>query len=333
MPAVARCRATRASRAARVSGNNRARRHRPTLVLLGRTDIAAREPPHMAGIRSERDLKAALLDEARHTGQPVSAAEIDRMYRALIHRREARANLDAMNSLGARVDYRRVDVCDDQALAGVHRAHQEVLHPARVGLAVEVRLEEAEGLLHQPALSRRHPERAALVDVSAGEVEREDEEPAPVDDHDLAVVAHEVVGGARHGGADLQEALLQLAQGLLAARARVRDQGAHDHPAADGGRDPALRQPPRRTRPAEAAPAADDADHRSTPPCGDRQDQRRRQPNDGLAEVRYREIVEEHHDDPQHENDGERPESDRFQHQALAGIRFYALTIKEIIAC
>ena len=95
-----------------------ARRYRPTLVILGRTDISAHdERPQIADIRSERELKAALLAEARHTGQHVSAANIDAMYQALIHRREARANLDAMKSLGARVDYRKVDVVDDQALA------------------------------------------------------------------------------------------------------------------------------------------------------------------------------------------------------------------------
>src|SRR5581483_12345268 len=53
----------------------------------------------------------------RHSGQRISAAEIDGMYQALVHRREARANLDAITSLGARVDYRRIDVVDDRALA------------------------------------------------------------------------------------------------------------------------------------------------------------------------------------------------------------------------
>jgi acyl transferase domain-containing protein/NAD(P)H-dependent flavin oxidoreductase YrpB (nitropropane dioxygenase family)/NADP-dependent 3-hydroxy acid dehydrogenase YdfG len=93
-----------------------ARRYRPTLVIVGRTTVASRdEPLHVAGIGSERDLKAALLAEARRTGQEVSAAAIEKMYVRLIHQREVRANLDAMQRLGARVDYRTVDVVNDGA--------------------------------------------------------------------------------------------------------------------------------------------------------------------------------------------------------------------------
>jgi acyl transferase domain-containing protein/NAD(P)H-dependent flavin oxidoreductase YrpB (nitropropane dioxygenase family)/NAD(P)-dependent dehydrogenase (short-subunit alcohol dehydrogenase family) len=93
-----------------------ARRYRPTLVIVGRTGLASRdEPPHVVGIRSERDLKAALLAEARRTGQQVSTVAIEKMYTLLIHQREVRANLDTMQRLGARVDYRPVDVVDDGA--------------------------------------------------------------------------------------------------------------------------------------------------------------------------------------------------------------------------
>jgi NAD(P)-dependent dehydrogenase (short-subunit alcohol dehydrogenase family) len=93
-----------------------ARRYRPTLVVIGRTCAAScDQPPHLADLRSERDLKAALLAESRRTGQQTSVAAVERMYMMLIHQREVRANLDTMQRLGARVDYRQVDVVDDDA--------------------------------------------------------------------------------------------------------------------------------------------------------------------------------------------------------------------------
>ena len=97
-----------------------ARRYRPTLVIVGRTEIGlGAEPPHLAGIRSERELKAALLAEARRTGQPISAPAIEKAYTSLLHQREARNNLDEMRRLGANVDYRQVDVVDDDAFRAV----------------------------------------------------------------------------------------------------------------------------------------------------------------------------------------------------------------------
>jgi len=58
---------------------------------------------------------------------------------------------------------------------------------------------------------------ALSTDVQSGEVETVDVERATVHDHHLAVIAHEIVGGARHCDARLEEQLLQLAQTLGAA--------------------------------------------------------------------------------------------------------------------
>ena len=96
-----------------------ARRYKPTLVIAGRTPLSGDEPPHFAGIRTERELKSALLAEARRAGQPGSAAAVEKAYASLIHQREVRENLQEMRRLGAHVDYRQVDMLDDRALGAV----------------------------------------------------------------------------------------------------------------------------------------------------------------------------------------------------------------------
>lgn len=94
-----------------------ARRYRPTLVILGRTPVGSdAEPLELAGVRSERDLKAALLAVAHRSAEPTTAAAIEKAYTALIRQREVRANLEKMRQSGARVDYRQVDMLDDRAL-------------------------------------------------------------------------------------------------------------------------------------------------------------------------------------------------------------------------
>jgi NAD(P)-dependent dehydrogenase (short-subunit alcohol dehydrogenase family) len=97
-----------------------ARRYQPTLVVVGRTAAASSdEPDHLEGVRSERELKAALIAEARRTGQPISAIAIEKAYTTLLHQREVRDNLNEMRRLGARVDYRQTDVVDDRAFGAV----------------------------------------------------------------------------------------------------------------------------------------------------------------------------------------------------------------------
>jgi acyl transferase domain-containing protein len=97
-----------------------ARRCRPTLVVVGRTSPGSgEEPAHLAGARYEPEVKTALIAHARRTGQPVSAAAIEKAYTALVRQREVRDNLEQMRRLGARVDYRQADVVDDRVFGAV----------------------------------------------------------------------------------------------------------------------------------------------------------------------------------------------------------------------
>jgi malonyl CoA-acyl carrier protein transacylase len=124
-----------------------ARRYQPRLVIVARTsELSGDEPSHLAGLASEHELKAALLAEARRTGQPISASAIEKGYTLVARQREVRSNLDAMRRAGARVDYRQVDVTDDRAFGTViddiYRTHGRidgVIHGA--GVIEDARLE------------------------------------------------------------------------------------------------------------------------------------------------------------------------------------------------
>ena len=121
-----------------------------------------------------------------------------------------------------------------QQLARVLRADHEAVVARRVGLAVAVRLEQRAASLTSRLSRGDHAEAAALLDVQLGVVEAEDVQHV-VDDHHLAVIARQIVGGARHGDAGVEQPQLELAQALLAAAVGVRDQRP-DHDAARHGR-------------------------------------------------------------------------------------------------
>ena len=66
-----------------------------------------------------------------------------------------------------------------------------------------------------------------MVDIKVGEVEGQDVEQPTVDNHQLVVIAHQIVGGPRNGDAHCQQAHLKLAQVYLAAPIGVGNQGMH----------------------------------------------------------------------------------------------------------
>ena len=93
-----------------------AERYQPTLLLVGRTPLPpSEEAPATRGLDSPRDLKAAIMEEMRDTGEVITPARVEVAYNQLLKEREIRDNLSAMQSAGAKVRYYQVDVCDDQA--------------------------------------------------------------------------------------------------------------------------------------------------------------------------------------------------------------------------
>ena len=116
---------------------------------------------------------------------------------------------------------------DGETLAGVDRTDDEGLGTGGVGQAQRVGLEELDGLAHQLALLGHKPEAAALVHVEGRVVEAQNIELRPVHDHDLVVIAAQVVVRPPHTGPRLEEVQFELAQALFSPPVGMGDQSAH----------------------------------------------------------------------------------------------------------
>ncbi len=93
-----------------------ARASRPALLLLGRTALVD-EPACCAGAGDEASLKRALVADKKRAGLALSLAAVGEEARAVVAVREIRAFLASLESAGARVLYRAVDVRDAVAVA------------------------------------------------------------------------------------------------------------------------------------------------------------------------------------------------------------------------
>ena len=124
---------------------------------------------------------------------------------------------------------------DGESFPGIHRTDQESLGTRRIGKTERVRLKQLDGLADQVAFLGHEAEAAALVHVKRGVVEAKDVELRPIHDHDLVVVAAEIVVGAAHARAGLEQTELELPQPLVAPAIRVGDEGADGHASRDRG--------------------------------------------------------------------------------------------------
>ncbi|MEW6218656.1 MAG: SDR family NAD(P)-dependent oxidoreductase [Thermodesulfobacteriota bacterium] len=103
-----------------------AARFRPTLVLVGRTPLAAGpEETACAGLAEPAALRQALTARLAAQGQAVTPAQVERAAREVLARREIRANLARLQELGSQAVYREADVRNEaalgQLLAGIYR--------------------------------------------------------------------------------------------------------------------------------------------------------------------------------------------------------------------
>src|SRR6202035_4058664 len=99
--------------------------------------------------------------------------------------------------------------------AGIGRAHNERRQAGRIRLAFCIRLEQLYGFMHYFSVGGDEAETAAMLYVEESKIKGKYIQLAAVDDHHLAVVANQVVGGARHGNACRQESHLELPEILL----------------------------------------------------------------------------------------------------------------------
>src|SRR5262249_17529168 len=107
------------------------------------------------------------------------------------------------------------------------------LHP--VGLPVDVRFEQAHRLGDETALVGNHSETAGMVDVEECEVERQQVEPPPINDHHLAVITYQVFGRACDVHAALHQAFFHLLDLFQTFFIGVSDQGVDMYAARGGG--------------------------------------------------------------------------------------------------
>jgi len=109
-----------------------ARHCRITLVLLGRTTLSEQEPPWLTGLDSDRQIKAALVEnDPAFTGRRPTPVELEKSFRRIIAAREVRRNLDRIGETGSQVTYRSVDVCDSGAVRAAMSDLTAKLGPVR----------------------------------------------------------------------------------------------------------------------------------------------------------------------------------------------------------
>ena len=109
------------------------------LVLVGSSSAPESEPPELAALKGEAELRAALIARSAAQGEGATPARIEAHLRRILSQRQMRANLAEFSRLGALVEYHTRDVRDGAALAGlldeVYRRHgrlDAVLHGAGV---------------------------------------------------------------------------------------------------------------------------------------------------------------------------------------------------------
>ena len=121
-----------------------ARAFHPKLVLLGRSELGESEPAWLQDLQTEAGIKKALLDRKNGAGSPKA---VEAEYRAVLARRDIRAQLGRLEAAGAQAFYHAVDVRDGAALARIlsevrrrHGAIRGLVHGA--GVLADRRIED-----------------------------------------------------------------------------------------------------------------------------------------------------------------------------------------------
>jgi acyl transferase domain-containing protein/NAD(P)H-dependent flavin oxidoreductase YrpB (nitropropane dioxygenase family)/NAD(P)-dependent dehydrogenase (short-subunit alcohol dehydrogenase family) len=95
---------------------NLAERHRPTLILVGRTE-PGEEGEETTGVRDPRELRRILIHARTRASMEVTPGLVEQDLRRLVRGREVRENLAQLRATGARVEHVSCDVSDEAALA------------------------------------------------------------------------------------------------------------------------------------------------------------------------------------------------------------------------
>jgi NAD(P)-dependent dehydrogenase (short-subunit alcohol dehydrogenase family) len=96
-----------------------AKRHQPTLVMVGRSAWPADESAVTAHARTDAEIKKAIYDDFQKQGRKPKPVEVDQACKRVLMDREMRANRAEMEQSGARFSYHQADVQDEAAMKRV----------------------------------------------------------------------------------------------------------------------------------------------------------------------------------------------------------------------
>jgi NAD(P)-dependent dehydrogenase (short-subunit alcohol dehydrogenase family)/acyl carrier protein len=112
-----------------------AKRYRPHLLLLGRSELDAADPAWAQGV-SDDGLRQAWMAFARSQGEKPTPKAMDRAVRKVTSAREIRATLEAVRATGSEVQYAACDIRDadsvEAAVAQVGKPVAGIVHGAGV---------------------------------------------------------------------------------------------------------------------------------------------------------------------------------------------------------
>jgi malonyl CoA-acyl carrier protein transacylase len=97
-----------------------ARRFRPTLLIVGRSELPPeQEPAETAALLTAEAIKAALIARMQREGRPPAPGLVEAQFRRLMQDREIRDNLARITEAGAIVHYYSADVRDEKEFGGL----------------------------------------------------------------------------------------------------------------------------------------------------------------------------------------------------------------------
>ena len=97
-----------------------ARRFRPTLLIVGRSELPPeQESAETASLTTPESIKAAFIARMQREGRPPAPGLVEAQFRRLMQAREIRDNLARMTEAGAIVHYYSADVRDEAEFGGL----------------------------------------------------------------------------------------------------------------------------------------------------------------------------------------------------------------------
>ncbi len=95
-----------------------AEKYKPTIILVGKMPRPdGQESADTAKLSSPRELKSAIMEGLKQSGQTVAISQVEQIYQKLLREREVRSNIARIEAAGAKVRYYAIDVKDPQAFA------------------------------------------------------------------------------------------------------------------------------------------------------------------------------------------------------------------------